>query len=390
MRTIVVADLHLSRWSLPTVATDLARLLAGNPGACVVLAGDLLDLAVDDPARSRAAAVRSAVSGCRELRTALRAHLEGGGEAYLLAGNHDSDLATPSVRDALVQALALTEALAARLHVSPWFVRLGQVHIEHGHLYDPDNAPAHPLVVGEKALGAHFCTEFLIPTGAHSYLHDNDDTPARLFVRAFVRHGWRGPYVVGRYFVAAFEALARSGPLYRGRGETEQGMALEAGFAEAAGVPLATVAALRAHRATPTMRSTARTFARTYLDRSLPTAAMVVGLATLAVRRRRVGAALLGIGAVSLAASWVGGRDRYRGTTIELLRAAAARVKAVTGARLVVFGHSHHPELSDGYANPGSFAYPESPAEAGRPYLVLDPLAAEPRPELCWLPPAAS
>jgi predicted phosphodiesterase len=44
-------------------------------------------------------------------------------------------------------------------------------------------------------------------------------------------------------------------------------------------------------------------------------------------------------------------------------------VAATTGAKLVVFGHTHREALGEGYANTGSFSFPRG-AE-GRPYLEL-------------------
>lgn len=62
---------------------------------------------------------------------------------------------------------------------------LGEVHIEHGHSHDPDNAPAHPVVVGGRPLGVHFSAEFIHPTDTHRYLQANDGTPLNLFLAAF-------------------------------------------------------------------------------------------------------------------------------------------------------------------------------------------------------------
>src|SRR6202000_308333 len=101
-----------------------------------------------------------------------------------------SDPARGAGARALRSALGLDESAAARVRVSPWFFREGGLHIEHGHLFDPDNAPAHPLVVGEPSLGVHFVEQFIAPAGAHRYLNANDKTPLDLFLSSFV---WYGP-----------------------------------------------------------------------------------------------------------------------------------------------------------------------------------------------------
>ena len=52
-------------------------------------------------------------------------------------------------------------------------------------------------------------------------------------------------------------------------------------------------------------------------------------------------------------------------------------MRDATGARLVVFGHTHREALEEGYANTGSFAFPgRSP---GRPYLEIEGTDEHPR-----------
>jgi predicted phosphodiesterase len=44
-------------------------------------------------------------------------------------------------------------------------------------------------------------------------------------------------------------------------------------------------------------------------------------------------------------------------------------VRVLSNAELVVFGHTHVPESTPGYLNPGSFTYHSG---AGRPYAFID------------------
>src|SRR5262249_39912556 len=145
----------------------------------------------------------------------------------------------------------------ARVRVSPWFLRDGAMHVEHGHLYDPDNAPAHPLVVGAPSLGVHFTESFIAPTGAHRYLNANDGTPLALFLSAFSWYGPRAPYVIYRYFHAAGTALLQSGPLYRGAVDGKRGRERLEGFAEQAGIEQGLVETVLALGARPTLESLA-------------------------------------------------------------------------------------------------------------------------------------
>src|SRR5690606_30713124 len=119
------------------------------------------------------------------LRSALSAHLARGDAIRILAGNHDAALARPRVRAALLAALELTAE--APLEIVPWFLRRGAVHVEHGHLFDPDNAPAHPLVVPAgltEPLGVAITRRLLRPHRALAFVHEHDTTPLRAMLAA--------------------------------------------------------------------------------------------------------------------------------------------------------------------------------------------------------------
>src|SRR5262249_55424074 len=74
---------------------------------------------------------------------------------------------------------------------------------------------------------------------------------------------------------------------------------------------------------------------------------------------------------------WAEGHNRYEGTVAQRLAESAARIRQATGAELVIFGHTHREELSEGYANTGSFAFPRS--APGRPYLEIEGSLEAPR-----------
>jgi Calcineurin-like phosphoesterase len=376
---VVLGDLHLTPETPPVVTDDLVRLLDRHPDATVACAGDLFDLSADGRRRPHAETVRATLGRHPGARAALAAHVDRGGELWLVSGNHDADLGDAGFRAALVDALGVAPSARGRLRTTPWFFRRGALHVEHGHLFDPDNAPAHPLVVGHASLGVHFVEEFVAPTGAHRYLNANDGTPLSLFLSAFTWYGPRAPYVVYSYFHAAFRALARSGPFYRAAGERQAGEARLAAFAEEAGVDAELLARLVGLGAAPTLESLAGTFTRLYFDRVLCTLAIAGGLGAAVAGRRVVGSAVAALGALAMGASWATGHDRYGGAVEDRLAAGAAAVAGATGARLVVFGHTHREAQADGYANTGSFAFPQG--APGRPYLVVDGPADRPRAE---------
>ncbi|MCC6522448.1 MAG: hypothetical protein IT373_07290 [Polyangiaceae bacterium] len=371
-RTLVLGDLHLTRTSPAALADDLGRLCAGHPGARLVLTGDVFDFAADAPHAPRERCLEALLLAQPTVRRALGEHVSRGGSVTFVGGNHDAALATEPLRHALAVALRLDATAAARLRTSPWFWREGGLHVEHGHMYDPDNALPHPLAEGAPSLGLHFSTEFLHPTGAYAYLAATDGTPLAMLRSAFRWYGRRGPYVVYRYFYAALGALGRSGPFFAepARAARSRGAAELARFAAGAGAPAAELERLVGLGARPRLESLADTFARLYLDRVAALLALAAGAGLAAGARPRAAGLAAGLGLGALLVSFAAGHDRYGGSVADRLERAAGQVAELTGAHLVVFGHSHVASVAARYANPGSFAFPRG--APGRPYLELE------------------
>lgn len=385
-RTLLFADVHLVSRTPQGVTEDLARLVSEHPGARLVVVGDLFDLASERPRRPLPRALDAVLGAHPNLRAALARHIDRGGDLWLVAGNHDIEVAHDEFRASFLAALGASPEAGARLRASPWFFRDGALHIEHGHLYDPDNAPAHPLIVGESSLGGHFVEHFLAPTGADRYLNANDATPLKLFLSSFTWYGPRAPYVIYRYFYTAISAMLKSGPFYAAHGEIPRGALRADRFAEELGLPRAMIAAVFEQAATPTMNSLAATFTRVYFDRVIATLAIAGGLGAALSGRARGGAVAIALGAALMSTSWAKGHNRYGGTVAQRLAGGAARVAEATGAKLVVFGHTHREALEGAYANTGSFAFPrEAP---GRPYLELEGPPEAPRAVRRYLTPA--
>ncbi|APR75000.1 Hypothetical protein A7982_00346 [Minicystis rosea] len=376
-RTVVLGDLHLIRETPREVSNALASLVSAHPGARLVFAGDLFDLPADGPRRPAREAVASVLGAHPAMRTALARHVDGGGELWLLGGNHDADVGSLDFPEQLGAALGTPASARARVRSSPWFLRDGAVHFEHGHVYDPDNAPAHPLVNGASSLGVHFVEEFIAPAGAHRYQQVNDATPLKLFLSSFSWYGARAPYVIYRYFYAAFGALFKSGPFYRAKGEPAVGEALADVFAADIGVSRDVVEAMLSNGATPTLESLSATFSRLYFDRVIATLAIAGGLGAAVTGRRASGSVTAALGSLLMAASWSRGHNRYAGTVAERLAEGAARVADTTGAKLVIFGHTHREAETETYANTGSFAFPRG--APGRPFLEIEGDPTRPR-----------
>lgn len=385
-RTIIVGDLHLTRETPKAVRADLVRLLSAHPGSRFVVAGDLFDLSADGTRKSFDEPLAAAVGAMPEVGRALAEHLDRDGEIWLVSGNHDAEVGEEDAVTRMADALGVRGAARARLSTSAWFMRDANVHIEHGHVFDPDNAPRHPLDPEATSLGVHFVEEFIQPTGAHAYLNANDGTPLKLFLSAFSRHGLRGPYIVYRYFHAAFSALARSGACHAHVGRPAADDPWVSAWAARRGIEPDCVRDLIAQGAEPTLASRRRTFMRLYLDRVFATVATASGAAICATGQLAAGGALSAAGALGLVTSWAIGHNRYRGRVSDALREGAKRVRDVSGAKLVVFGHTHRPDAGDGYANTASFAF--AGGLPGRPYLVVDDAwAPSPRADRLFLAP---
>ena len=81
-----------------------------------------------------------------------------------------------------------------------------------------------------------------------------------------------------------------------------------------------------------------------------------------------VGGAVALASALYLQSSVRKGVDRYSSLPVKRLYAGAELVRTVTGARLVIFGHTHCEDQADGYVNSASFTYTQ---RSGSPYLYV-------------------
>ena len=203
---VVVGDIHLAHGSKPETAQALARLVDRSDGAELILNGDVFNLSLDPEHRDPVESVVAMLEPHEALRASLRAKLSAGHPVTLVPGNHDADLARSGTRNALLAWLELGPR--APLAVVPWLVRRDGVHVEHGHMYDPDNAPTHPLVppgAGTEPLGVALTRRFLAPNRAFDFAHATEITPVHALVRAFRTFGMKTPLLLGRYFAEAGE-----------------------------------------------------------------------------------------------------------------------------------------------------------------------------------------
>ncbi len=366
---LVLSDLHLKH-SGERIEGAFERVVDRHPGHELILAGDVLDLS-DDPAEvSHVASVLHHLEQHPRFTRALRGHLLNGQPVTWIPGNHDAGLGATGVRTAILEKLELSDD--ALLTMAPWFVRRGGVHIEHGHLYDPDNAPAHPLAVwdpGTEPVGVALTRQFLSRRGAWIYSHAYETTPARAVTTAFLAYGRRAPVMICQYFDVAIRLCLRARQI-RPILDQQRASGHDAlpRHAQSTGLSQEPLLALLGTRTQPTHESTRGVFTRLYFDRVFAALAVAAGSGSL-LAGSAAGIPLVAAGALYLAGSIARSPHRIGESPADRMREGARRIRELTGASLVILGHTHEEDVQGGYVNLGSFAFSDRAAPR---YLVVD------------------
>ena len=366
---IVASDVHLSPDATDDTASDLARLLRAHAGHEAILAGDVFNLSWEPAGNSREAAILALLRRYPDLRSALRGHLSTGSPLTLIAGNHDAELLLPGLRAALLADLELSGSVP--LEISAWFVRRATIHVEHGHFYDPDNAPAHPLAqwsVETEPLGVAITRRFVRPIGVHHFSHAHETTPLAGISKAFRLYGARTPLIIAEWFKVAGRLCLETRNRGRFDAELSAGeFALEQ-FARLVEIEPEVLRVLLESGAVPTHRDFLKTFMRLYFDRVLGTSSGLLGAAAYLAWKSRAAGVISLLAGLYLLQSVQRTGNRYEDLPVERLRRAAQRVRELTGAQTVIFGHTHQVDQAPGYANLGSFGY----SKQGRPYVHVN------------------
>jgi len=368
---VIASDVHLEQSGSERSALRLAKLFQAHAGHEVVLLGDIFNLSLDAPSRDPSQSVAAIAAKYPELVLAMRQHLGAGYALTFVAGNHDAGVVTRGTRERLLELCGVNAD--ARLSIESWFIRRGDVHLEHGHVYDPDNAPAHPLAVWSpetEPLGISLTRRFLAPHDAFTFAHAHHTTPLQGLIHAVKTFRGQAPMMVGHYFAIAGNLTAEAAVPERLSAEKARGAARVADFSQRVGLDPTVVQSLLDALPRPTHEDFKKTFLRLYFDRVLATLSVVGGTSRVllgGVTGGVLGGALALSGALYLRRSVKNGVDRS-GSPVARLFAGAELVRRVTGARLVIFGHTHCEDEAEGYKNSASFSYTY---RQGSPYLVI-------------------
>lgn len=364
---VVLSDVHLSANLQPERERALEQLLALHPGLDVVFLGDSFEFSNCRESDAASAVMELArVNG--KFVQALHRHTATGASVFFVAGNHDAPLVNAKAQVSL--------AFGPNAHVVPWCLRYGDVHLEHGHVFDRDNAPLHPLAayaVAHECLGSSLMRTIVVDRAARVFAHAHDLTPLRALAVARITLGWRLPFVLARLSSSVSlwclqAAFGRWGAMNAAK---RLGLAQLTASASNARLCPNELGALARALPRPTHSSFWRMVWRMYLDVPL-----ALGGAGVACWWSGVDWAI-GPSMASLTYLFVVGYGALRGRTvrryeppIEALRRGSRIVSGLTRASRVVFGHTHV-EYDDGvYFNLGSFGYGGS---AGRPYALVEP-----------------
>jgi hypothetical protein len=248
--------------------------------------------------------------------------------------------------------------------VVPWFLRRGHIHVEHGHVFDPHNAPQHPLAdfaADTEPQGAALMRRFIVRSGAGAFAHAHETTPVQGILRAFRIYGARAPVMIAIYFREAFRLCWEASSVRGVQRELAflQGRDRLAGAALEQEVAVELLQALWAVAPRPTHADAWPLFRRLYFDAVFAGIGATAGAARFLSSPHPVSL----VGAL-LCAGYLwreSPRGRYAGRPCLDLAQGAHQVARVMDASRVVFGHTHVTADDGPYLNPGSFTYANGP-----------------------------
>lgn len=350
-------------WRL-VINGDLFDFMSVRAGAedGVELHGDEKHHVLGAGRREDAAIVRMRAMGARyRIVFAQMMRFAGAGHRIdIIAGNHDQELAWPSVwaelRAALVAACPTgidADAALARIVFQRWFVHEpGVAWIEHGHQYDDacswehGLAPADPRT-GELVTNVDYAGLRYISSAAPDVdTHGTEEWSFGGYVK-FVASG--GPRAVGHYlasYARFVKALFAARRLHRSvkvrRERTDLHEAALAALADSTGVSRAQLTRVDQLSRAPMTRSTRRLIRMLRLDRML----ILIGVVVLALVAL---IALPGWAAMLVAAAAAAGG--YKAAELigpppavqAAMNYVPAKLAAIMAVPAVVFGHTHEP-----------------------------------------------
>ena len=315
----------------------------------------------------------------RALRGLAR-FVDAGHKLVFVVGNHDADLWFPGVRADLVDEIAKfskdPKSLRERISFSPWFYfEEGRAYIEHGHRFDPYATfpdPLAPFAHGGRRLApnfGHWALRFFCNRVPEFPVHDVDTWGVQDFIAwgarlrgvRLLRAALEYLFFIWRYASAAvLDRLRRAGD----SGRRERRRARLRRFAAFYKMPIQRVRALDGMMRPHVGASIGRLAQALYFDRMVLAALVGAGLfASYSIASDTWSTlASLGVLGAGVFAWWRLSLTRPPADVHPFMAAIARRIARLTGARVVVFGHTHRPVLERAghkaqFVNPGSWEH---------------------------------
>ena len=304
-----------------------------------------------------------------------------GHQLVYVAGNHDSDLHFPRVREAFLAAIARrAEALAlpfdgTRVHFEPWFYYVpGEIYVEHGQQYDYYTSFRYilsPFVPGAPPRIAlpmgNLSNRYLMTQMGFFNPHASDYI---LNVYSYVVH-WLRYYAFSRrsiainWFLGSLLVLARLLVTKRKvRQAPPDEAALLAAHGAAKGIPVETLQALDRLKRPPITNRVFRIVREFWIDRLLMAVIMTSGTIALALVPIPLWIKLM-VPLTAFPLFYFIYEEAVHGETIFSAEreypALAQRIARILPTKVVALGHSHKPmllPLGKGvtYVNTGTWA----------------------------------
>ncbi|MEM6558571.1 MAG: metallophosphoesterase [Myxococcota bacterium] len=397
-RLLVISDLHLGEDVVDT-SVDLSRYISTSNRELaaflrahrqrdvewhLVINGDMFDfvkmsLGADEVGPDSDVNTASVVAMKldrifeihRPLFKELAEFVRVGHRLTVIEGNHDAESFFDEVRVGFVTNLERlarrnhtggapfdAEAFTARVRFRTWFeAEPGRYHIEHGHAYDEFCGFEYNLAPFDRPGADHLATPLThtaIPEFAKALgdftTHGIEKLSTWQHMRAILSLGPRMVFLLmSLYAQAVAQVLRKAGP--RGRQDRAELAELQEArlreLSEHTHYGLPTLRALDELRATPAEYSVVKMVCAFHADRFLVIGLGAIGLTVAFVVGGGPGwIVAAGTGVLGAVITQLAHRNRS-GHVASDLEQAAERVASITGARYVIFGHSHQPVLLD-------------------------------------------
>lgn len=376
----IIGDVHLNLRQPVTdrlfvIFEEILERVAANERIELVLNGDFFEFATLSgdffSAMPVLAALEQMDRDAPQLFNYFARLTQNGITLHFLAGNHDQELFLEVVQEK-VSDLIVAKGGNVRAHLKfpLWMFRPdGNVHIEHGSQYDPNNAVLHPLTIASGP--AQVC---IYPLGVlmgkfmKSALGDffNEVTLKSTSSSSFALMGWaikKYKWRVIKFawsFIKAAEAVT---DYARNHEDIDDVIVAEREelYAQKYKIPVDIVRMVRSFRVVPTIVDPAKTRARLYINRVYLLMFVLLLLPTWLFLPFLFGP-FISLLIVPLFKE-LRRRDLYAGEDSWQMAIAAKGLRVQTNVQYVVFSHNHIQSDEDGYLNTGSLSFPRSGAQ---------------------------